>query len=979
MTSKAEIYKSTNPRTSYISDYIGTREIGDLQANRTTATTPSIEPVITQTPSIITTAPLFNTPGDEEPSSRQVEKEDAHITPEIILAQQLKLIGMLEQFEKEHRLSSLRTQLFEDAGGQSDSYEIRSHGKEKRTKEPEVYMYEKRKNQNQNDDLSKPYRPPAFLTHSKFTDRIAHAEFPQKLKMPSTVTKYDGTNDPNDHLGVFVSAGGIKRWTMPVWCHMFVQTLIGAARTWFDSLPEGEIDSFESLVEKFMKHFSQQKRHLKGKGEIHNIRRRDGERVEDFITRYNQESLQIKGAGEDLRVSGFIHGVRNDDLVRMMHRDGAPETIEQVMEAAKSWVRRENVCARMREIDTKKDKHKEAWKPGSYKDRNNARWNKEPNREQYTSKFVPRARDTQSSQLTKWGVGQSFTPLTKSPSEILATENVQLEKPNPMNPNTIKNPKKYCEFHKDKGHDTDSCWQLKKQIEYAIKNGKLSHLVKEIKEGGGEKNKEHGTKREREVLAIKEQSPSTRKRPHDHTEDWMSQEISFPAIIGVFHASPVIITTRVADHRVHRILIDSGSSSDVMYEHCFKKLDSTTQSKLKASKESLSGFTGEQVATLGRLTLPVHFGTTPTTRIVNISFLVIQGSSAHNAIIGQPGLSLLGGVASTIHGSLKFPTPEGIGTIYSNKVCAEISQKEATKSDHKGWVLNQHYPEQALLIGNMLTASGKDKLKRLLIKYEDVFAWQLSDMTGVPRSLADDKLDTYKAVEPVAQKRRSMGAERSRAVREEVNRLVEAGILREVKYQTWIANPVMVTKHDGSWRMCVDFKNLNKACPKDCYPLPEIDLKIDSLAPFKYNCFLDAYKGYHQMQMTPDDEDKTTFYTPDGIFCYTKMPFGLKNAGATYQRLMDFAFKNQIGRNIEVYVDDIVIKSKTESEMLQDIEETFIRLREINLKLNPRKCSFGVEKGKFLGMVVFENGMCVNPDKVTAIMQMKSPRTLKDV
>lgn len=115
-------------------------------------------------------------------------------------------------------------------------------------------------------------------------------------------------------------------------------------------------------------------------------------------------------------------------------------------------------------------------------------------------------------------------------------------------------------------------------------------------------------------------------------------------------------------------------------------------------------------------------------------------------------------------------------------------------------------------------------------------------------------------------------------------------MVRPVKYPTWISNPVLVKKADGSWRMCVDFKNINSACPKDYYPLPEIDWKIESVMGYKYKCFLDAYKGYHQVQMAKDDEEKTAFYTDQGTYCYTKMPFGLKNAGATYQRLVDMAF-----------------------------------------------------------------------------------------
>ncbi|XP_021999737.1 uncharacterized protein LOC110897289 [Helianthus annuus] len=189
-----------------------------------------------------------------------------------------------------------------------------------------------------------------------------------------------------------------------------------------------------------------------------------------------------------------------------------------------------------------------------------------------------------------------------------------------------------------------------------------------------------------------------------------------------------------------------------------------------------------------------------------------------------------------------------------------------------------------------------------------------------------------------------MASDRRDAVVREIRKLAEAGTLRETKYHTWVSNPVMVKKPDGTWRMCIDFKDLNKACPKDAYPLPEMDFKVDSLVPFRYKCFLDAYKGYHQIKMSREDEEKMAFHTDIGIFCYTKMPFGLRNAGATYQHLMDKAFEKQIGRNLEVYVDDIVIKSREEKQMLEGIEETFQKLREYNIKLNPKKCSFGVEE-----------------------------------
>ncbi|GKB70771.1 reverse transcriptase domain-containing protein, partial [Tanacetum coccineum] len=142
-----------------------------------------------------------------------------------------------------------------------------------------------------------------------------------------------------------------------------------------------------------------------------------------------------------------------------------------------------------------------------------------------------------------------------------------------------------------------------------------------------------------------------------------------------------------------------------------------------------------------------------------------------------------------------------------------------------------------------------------------------------------------------------------------------------------------------------------------------IDWKVESLCGYPFKCFLDAYKGYHQIQMAEEDEEKMAFHTNQGVFCYTKMPFSLKNAGATYQRLVDKAFEKQIGRNLEVYVDDLVIKSHTEREILKDVEETFHNLRRINMKLNPKKCTFGAEEGAFLGHVVSMQGITACPEK----------------
>ena len=179
--------------------------------------------------------------------------------------------------------------------------------------------------------------------------------------------------------------------------------------------------------------------------------------------------------------------------------------------------------------------------------------------------------------------------------------------------------------------------------------------------------------------------------------------------------------------------------------------------------------------------------------------------------------------------------------------------------------------------------------------------------------------------------------------------------------------------------MCVDFTNLNRACPKDSFPLPRIDQLVDSTAGHKLLTFMDAFSGYNQIKKAEEDQEKTTFITSQGIYCYKVMPFGLKNAGAAYQRLVNKMFSKQIDRNMEVCVDNMLVKSKEELTHLEDLRETFATLKEYHMKLNPGKCVFGVASGKFLGFMVSQRGIEANLEKVQAIINMASPKTVKEV
>jgi hypothetical protein len=216
-------------------------------------------------------------------------------------------------------------------------------------------------------------------------------------------------------------------------------------------------------------------------------------------------------------------------------------------------------------------------------------------------------------------------------------------------------------------------------------------------------------------------------------------------------------------------------------------------------------------------------------------------------------------------------------------------------------------------------------------------------MPGVPRELIESALNVDPKERLVKQPIRRFHKPKRKAIAAELHKLENAGFIREIKTSTWVSNPVIVPKKNTDLRrVCVDYTSLNKHYRKDSFPLPRTDQIIDSTAGCARLSFLDAYSGYNQIKLKKEDEEKTAFITPYIVFCYQVMPFGLKNAGATYQRIMQNCLESQIGRNIQVYIDDVVITTRKEESLISDLKETFDNLDRYKLKLNPTKCSFGV-------------------------------------
>jgi hypothetical protein len=179
--------------------------------------------------------------------------------------------------------------------------------------------------------------------------------------------------------------------------------------------------------------------------------------------------------------------------------------------------------------------------------------------------------------------------------------------------------------------------------------------------------------------------------------------------------------------------------------------------------------------------------------------------------------------------------------------------------------------------------------------------------------------------------------------------------------------------------MCVDFTDLNKVCKKDDFPLERVDKIVDDAANNEMLSLLDMFPGYHQIRVHREDEEKTSFITPFGTFCFVKMLEGLKNARRTFSRMIAIVLDPQLRRNILACEDDIVIKSVQRRDHISDLAETFAKLRAANLRLNLEKCVFGIHKGKVLGCLVSTKGIKANPDRINALIEMQDPVSVQDV
>ena len=288
-------------------------------------------------------------------------------------------------------------------------------------------------------------------------------------------------------------------------------------------------------------------------------------------------------------------------------------------------------------------------------------------------------------------------------------------------------------------------------------------------------------------------------------------------------------------------------------------------------------------------------------------------------------------------------------------------------------------PDRCVYISTLLSEEEKAQLHQVIQINADVFAWTHVDMPGISPIHASHKLNVAPSAKPVRQKVRRFHPDRNLVIQTEVDNLLQNGFIITIKYPEWLTNVVVVPKKGNNWRVCVDYTDLNDACPKDSFPLPCIDQIVDASVGHGMLSFMDAFSGYHQIPMHPPDAEKTSFITPHGLYCYNVMPFGLKNAGATYQRLVTKMFRPLLGTTMEVYIDDMLVKSKQRPDHATHLQQAFDLLREYGMKLNPLKCAFEVNAGRFLGFMVTQKGIEANHAQLKSILHSSAPSSKKEI
>uniref|UniRef100_A0A2N9GI29 Uncharacterized protein n=1 Tax=Fagus sylvatica TaxID=28930 RepID=A0A2N9GI29_FAGSY len=709
------------------------------------------------------------------------------------------------------------------------------------------------------------------------------AKLPARIA-PLNLVTYNGKTDPVSHLSHYRRSMALHNGDDILMCRIFPSSLGGVALRWFDRLEHGSIHSWTELSEAFTTRFITNTRKPKEVDSLMALAMRSGESLKSYSARYWETYNEIDRCGEDVAISQFRFGLPVGSKLRQSLAKKPPPDMSNLMSRIEQHVRVEE----------------DGLQP----------------QKQSGDNVVVQKKSAQPETSRAQRNPKQLGPVTRELSGDPASRESM----------------PYCAYHREKGHLTETCRNYKALLEELVRDGHLHQFVDNAKH---QQQRVHNPKPKAPIGTIDV------IHSHARADSLRTETRAAAHLREIFQVSEGVTPApkRLRKEMTEEIIFTDQDLEGVQLPHSDALVAWALSIRIFDRKvDPLYGFSGESVMPVGRVTVKVHAGTisSPT------DFWVLNSYSPYNAILGRPWLHKMKAVPSTLHQRLRFPTPEGIMELQERVENEGLAPQKKCAEELIKHYMSASDQERYFLLGASLSHELMDGLTALLIEYSDVFAWNPYEAPGVDPAFACYSLNVDPLIRPIVQKGRRISPLHQEAACEEVRWLIEARAIREILYPTWLSNTVVVKKKNGKWRVCIDFTDLNKACPKDPFPLPKIDQLVDATSGHQRMSFLDAFQGYHQIAMNPADEEKTAFITPRGIFCYKVMPFGLKNAGATYQRMITKMFSSQLGKTVEVYIDDMA-------------------------------------PGNSWGLWLPNEVSKANPDQISAILELRPPRTVREV
>ncbi|XP_073130781.1 uncharacterized protein [Henckelia pumila] len=716
----------------------------------------------------------------------------------------------------------------------------------------------------------------------------------RRLGRQPTLGEYDGSSDPEEHLGRFENAALLHRYSDAIKCRVSLTTLVRSAQQWFNLLQPGSIRSFNDLSSAFLHQFASRKKYLKTSLSLFNLKQSEVEPLREYVQRFNTEALEVPAATADTLKP--------------------PLTYDELLSRTEKYVNLEDAQRQRRHEGTSVSRsgNKSGVKVEGKVEVGRKRVAEEPSRCKGSYPYVP--------------LSMSLEKMMQVCEERQVLARPRNAERGPRLPPSNK----FCDFHQEYGHFINDCLRLGEEVQIIISEdarlrAELTRRTNPPRQGRAPQWRNQGN----EVRG--NQPDHQRRAPRNGQEDRVEQIANHPhmGVINMIsggttnghsgrarkaHGRSLTIT----NYDVARIFVDTGSSLNIIFKETLEQMK-LEGFELDPITTELYEFTGHALQPLGQIVLPLSLGN-GVQRVTNMAcFTVVDAPFSFNGILGRPSLSDFRAVTSIYHQKLKFPSGREVGVVRHDQKAARLCYVNEVKIDAKkkmrevgmvsvGRALRA-FGQKVLLMSKEghekvelspgsqivklaadLNPSMNQSLGDCLKKNKDVFAWSVSELTGVSEEIMVHRLNTLAGVRPIKQKNIHFGPEKDKVIKKEVDELLKTRHIREVQFPTWLSNVVLVPKSSG---------------------------KV--------------------------------------------MPFGLKNAGATYQRLMDRVFASQTGRNVEVYVDDILVKSQDDVGLMADLEESFSTLRAYRVKLNPEKCVFGVRGGKFLGYMLSEYDIQYEP------------------